>query len=110
MKEAAAKLGWKLTVIDGKGSPASWVAGFNQAIALKPDGIAIFADAKSLQGPIRTATDKASLSLAFTPRRCQDRRRISICSSTSRRIRERSARRKPTGRSPTATARRVSWS
>jgi ribose transport system substrate-binding protein len=56
MKEAAAKLGWKLTVIDGKGSPASWVAGFNQAIALKPDGIAIFADAKSLQDPIRTAT------------------------------------------------------
>jgi ribose transport system substrate-binding protein len=55
MKEAAAKLGWKVTVIDGKGSPASWVAGFNQAIALKPNGIAIFADAKSLQDPIRTA-------------------------------------------------------
>ncbi len=58
MKEAAAKLGWKLTVIDGKGSPTSWVAGFNQAIALKPDGIAIFADAKSLQDPIRTATSQ----------------------------------------------------
>ncbi|MDQ2803713.1 MAG: substrate-binding domain-containing protein [Pseudomonadota bacterium] len=55
MKQAAAHLGWKLTVIDGKGSPATWVAGFNQAIALKPAGIAIFADAKSLQGPIRTA-------------------------------------------------------
>jgi ribose transport system substrate-binding protein len=55
MKQAAAHLGWKLTVIDGKGSPANWVAGFNQAIALKPNGIAIFADAKSLQGPIRTA-------------------------------------------------------
>ncbi|WP_131115598.1 substrate-binding domain-containing protein [Lichenihabitans psoromatis] len=58
MKEAAAKLGWKLTVIDGKGSPSSWVSGFNQAIALKPNGIAIFADAKSLQDPIRTAADK----------------------------------------------------
>jgi ribose transport system substrate-binding protein len=58
MKEAAAKLGWKLVVIDGKGSPATWVAGFNQAIALKPNGIAIFADAKSLQDPIRTAVDK----------------------------------------------------
>src|ERR1700724_2896165 len=56
MKEAAAKLGWKITVLDSKGGPASWVAGFNQAIALKPDGIAIFADAKSLQDPIRTAT------------------------------------------------------
>jgi ABC-type sugar transport system substrate-binding protein len=61
MKEAAGKLGWKLTVIDGKGSPVSWVAGFNQAIALKPDGIAIFADAKSLQDPIRTATDQVKL-------------------------------------------------
>ncbi len=55
MKQAAAHLGWRLSVIDGKGSPANWVAGFNQAIALKPDGIAIFADAKSLQGPITTA-------------------------------------------------------
>lgn len=58
MKQAAAHLGWTLTVIDGKGSPATWVAGFNQAIALKPNGIAIFADAKSLQGPIRTAADQ----------------------------------------------------
>ncbi len=58
MKEAAAKLGWTLTVIDGKGSPATWVAGFNQAIALKPNGIAIFADAKSLQDPIRTAAER----------------------------------------------------
>src|SRR6201999_2503256 len=39
MKEAAAKLGWNVTVIDGKGSPTSWLAGLNQAIALKPDGI-----------------------------------------------------------------------
>ncbi len=57
MKAAAEKLGWKLTVIDGKGSPSTWVSGFNQAIALKPNGIAIFADAKSLQGPIQTAVD-----------------------------------------------------
>ncbi len=52
------KLGWTLTVIDGKGSPSTWVSGFNQAIALKPNGIAIFADAKSLQDPIRTAVGK----------------------------------------------------
>ena len=58
LKEAAAKLGWTVTIIDGKGSPSSWVAGFNQAIALKPNGIAIFADAKSLQDPIRTAVEK----------------------------------------------------
>src|SRR5579871_1357042 len=55
MKEAGAKIGWDVTVIDGKGSPSSWLAAFNQAIALKPDGIAIFADAASLQDPIKAA-------------------------------------------------------
>jgi ribose transport system substrate-binding protein len=55
MQEAAAKIGWKVTVIDGKGSPTSWLAAFDQAIALKPDGIAIFADAASLQDPIKKA-------------------------------------------------------
>ena len=53
IKEACDKLGWTCTVIDGKGSPTSWLAGMNQAIALKPDGIALFADAASLQGPIK---------------------------------------------------------
>ena len=55
MKDAASKIGWSLSVIDGRGSPTSWLAGFNQAIALKPDGIAILADAASLQDPIRAA-------------------------------------------------------
>jgi ribose transport system substrate-binding protein len=55
MKEAGAKIGWDVSVIDGKGSPTSWLAAFNQAIALKPDGIAIFADAVSLQEPIKAA-------------------------------------------------------
>ena len=53
IKEAAEKLGWDVTIIDGKGSPTSWLAGMNQAIALKPDGIAMFADAASLQDPIK---------------------------------------------------------
>jgi ribose transport system substrate-binding protein len=53
IKEAGAKLGWDVTIIDGKGSPTSWLAGMNQAIALKPDGIALFADAASLKDPIR---------------------------------------------------------
>lgn len=53
MGEAAKAVGWSLTVIDGKGSPTSWLAGMNQAIALKPDGIALFADAASLQDPIK---------------------------------------------------------
>src|SRR5579871_6830627 len=53
IKQAAEKLGWTATVIDGKGSPTSWLAGMNQAIALKPDGIALFADGASLQEPIK---------------------------------------------------------
>jgi len=53
MKDAAEKLGWKVTIIDGKGSPTSWLAGMNQAIALKPNGIAMFADAASLKDPIK---------------------------------------------------------
>jgi ribose transport system substrate-binding protein len=53
IKQAGEKLGWNVTVIDGKGSPTSWLAGLNQAIALKPDGIAMFADAASLQDPIK---------------------------------------------------------
>ena len=53
IKEAGEKLGWDVTIIDGKGSPTSWLAGMNQAIALKPDGIALFADAGSLQDPIK---------------------------------------------------------
>ena len=53
IKEAGEKLGWNVTIIDGKGSPTSWLAGLNQAIALKPDGIAMFADAASLQDPIK---------------------------------------------------------
>jgi ribose transport system substrate-binding protein len=53
IKQAGEKVGWKVTIIDGKGSPSSWLAGMNQAIALKPDGIALFADAASLKDPIR---------------------------------------------------------
>jgi ribose transport system substrate-binding protein len=52
IKEAATKIGWTATVIDGKGSPTSWLAGMDQAIALKPNGIVMFADAKSLQPAI----------------------------------------------------------
>jgi len=52
MQQAAAKIGWTVTVIDGKGSPTSWLAGMEQGIALKPNGIVMFADAKSLQPAI----------------------------------------------------------
>jgi ribose transport system substrate-binding protein len=58
MKAAVEKIGWKLTIIDGRGSPTSWLAGLNQGIALKPDGIVMFADAASLQAPLKVAASQ----------------------------------------------------
>jgi len=55
MEEAAARIGWHVTVIDGKGIPTGWLSGMDQAIALNPNGIAMFADAASLQVPIAKA-------------------------------------------------------
>ena len=54
-KEAGERVGWKVTIIDGRGSPKSWIEGFNQAIALKVDGIVTTADIASLQEPVKTA-------------------------------------------------------
>ena len=53
--EVGKKIGWDVTVIDGKATPTGWINAFNQAIALKVDGIIISADAKSLQDPIGEA-------------------------------------------------------
>ena len=53
--EAAGKIGWTVTIIDGHGTPVGWQQGLNQAIALKVDGIVTNADAASLQEPIREA-------------------------------------------------------
>src|ERR1700690_4054993 len=46
IQEAGAKAGWKVTIIDGHGTPVGWQAGLNQAIALKVDGIVTNADAE----------------------------------------------------------------
>ncbi|MHB1613563.1 MAG: substrate-binding domain-containing protein [Actinomycetes bacterium] len=56
LQQVATKIGWTVTIIDGKGSPTGWLAGMNQAVALHPDGIIIFANAASLQAPIAAAT------------------------------------------------------
>ena len=58
MGQAAEKMGWKFSVIDGRGSPTNWLAGLNQALALNPDGIVMFADAASLQDPIKEAKSR----------------------------------------------------
>lgn len=58
MAEAAEQIGWKVTIIDGKGTSDGWLAAFNQAIALKPDGIATSADVTALQEPIKRAVQQ----------------------------------------------------
>lgn len=41
VKEAGAKIGWTIRVLDGQGSVSGIQSAFSQAIALKPDGIII---------------------------------------------------------------------
>ncbi|HTW26747.1 MAG TPA: substrate-binding domain-containing protein [Acetobacteraceae bacterium] len=71
MKEAASHIGWSVTVIDGKGTPTGWLDGMREAIALNPNGIAMCADAASLQEPIREGLAKGivfiGLHAAATP-------------------------------------------
>jgi ribose transport system substrate-binding protein len=56
MQEAGRQVGWTVKIIDGKGTSDGWLAAFNQAIALRPDGIATSADVAALQSPVRRAT------------------------------------------------------
>ncbi len=58
IQQAGAKIGWQVTIIDGKATPVGWINGFNQAIALGADGIITSADAASLQEPIQEAAAK----------------------------------------------------
>ena len=53
VKAAGEKAGWEVTIIDGRGSPKTWIEGYEQAIALKVDGIVTTADIASLQGPVK---------------------------------------------------------
>lgn len=41
VREAASHIGWEVRVIDGQGSVSGRTAAFNQAIALKPDGVVL---------------------------------------------------------------------
>jgi ribose transport system substrate-binding protein len=58
IKVAGAKIGWQVTIIDGKATPVGWINAFNEAIALKADGIITSADAASLKEPIADAVAK----------------------------------------------------
>jgi ribose transport system substrate-binding protein len=58
IKEAGSKIGWDVTIIDGKATPVGWIAAMNQAIALGANGIITSADAASMQEPIKDAASK----------------------------------------------------
>ena len=53
VKDAGSKVGWQVTIIDGRGSPKTWLEGYNQAIALKVDGIVTDADIASMQDAVK---------------------------------------------------------
>ncbi len=57
LKQAAEKIGWTVSIIDGQGTPTGWISGMDQAVAQHPDGIVIFADATSLKDPIAAAAN-----------------------------------------------------
>ena len=56
LQQAAQKIGWTVSIIDGQGTPTGWLSGMDQAVAQHPDAIIIFADATSLKKPIAAAT------------------------------------------------------
>ena len=56
LQRFAQKIGWKISVIDGRGTPTGWLSGMDEAVAQHPAGIIVFADATSLRAPIAAAT------------------------------------------------------
>lgn len=55
VSEAAAALGWKAVVLNGKGTVTGTLAAMQQAVAQKPAAIITSADASALQEPIKQA-------------------------------------------------------
>ena len=53
IKEAGEKLGWKVTIIDGKGSPTSWLAGLTRRSRSSPTASPCSPTRASLQDPIK---------------------------------------------------------
>jgi len=58
IREAAGKIGWVTTVIDGHDSPTGWLDGLNQAIALHADGVVTDVDFTSLQSEVKSARQR----------------------------------------------------
>lgn len=60
-REACEKIGWEVTVLDGKGSVQGQIAAITQAISMKVDAIATSANAEPLQAIIQEAADAGIL-------------------------------------------------
>ena len=63
MQEAATALGWTVKVLDGAGSINGRTAAFGQAMALKPDGIAIIGFDAVEQGPAMQQAKDAKIAM-----------------------------------------------
>jgi ribose transport system substrate-binding protein len=48
LQKVTEKIGWTVTLIDGKGTAAGWQTAMEQALALKPDGIVTSTDAATM--------------------------------------------------------------
>lgn len=55
---AGTKIGWKVTIIDGRATPVGWNNAFTQALALQVNGIITSADAASLKDAIAEARNR----------------------------------------------------
>ena len=107
--EAGAKIGWKVVIVDGHGTPEGWQQGLNQAIALKADGIVTNADAASLKPIIKEANDKGIVVVGIHATAFPGRSPMSASSSTSSRTRATSAAPRRTGSSSIRTEPRAWW-
>lgn len=65
-KEAAAEVGWKATVVDGKGSVTEWSRVVNQAVSQKVDGIVTVGASPAQMKPAVAAAKAAGIPVVDT--------------------------------------------
>ncbi|MCW2830467.1 MAG: ABC-type sugar transport system periplasmic component-like protein [Aeromicrobium sp.] len=73
VKEAGAKLGWDVKILDGKTSPAVYASSIQQAIAAKADGIITVAiDCSAAKSALKAAKDAKIPTTGFYAFDCND--------------------------------------
>lgn len=72
-KEAGEMIGWKMTVFDGKGDPATYAKGVRSAIAAKADGIVLVSiDCAAVKAPLEEARKAGIKIFGFNGIDCND--------------------------------------